>query len=790
MDHTRKIFVIIVGITIVIISISVSLGKGYINFSPKSIPTNIPTETISESATRIALSSLTPTVRPPDPTSTPTPTIPSRMVNIIIDDYKTKPYADGAMYHFNRLDGDRGVVNDSILDWDDGQMKMTISQGNSWGGLWTSLNHPIAEKLPINFAAILPSQILPAYQSKIVAITAVIAKGTPNTTFRLELKNGGDLQWKNEVTLNGGRQIIEFDLPELGNVNELLWVLDGATAGDYVIVENISFTASTQIEDTETAVFVWSYSILLNNWNSATGLVRDKAYQSSGEFDAIQATSSLAAATAMAEQLRIISYADAVQIINKISHTLLVRLPRHHGLLPHFVHTSSTGKIGIAENTEWSSVDTVISAIGLLSAQHGLKLDTSDAELLLQTIDWDDVHSSAGISHGYAYSGDLLTYNWDVFGGESWLVELAYAAATGQTDSMLYASPPTANGSGFIDELAWLFVPPPPITDYWGTDWTAYRSTAADQQIAYYTDDNFQFCLDQAGLFGLSAAGVPDLSLDGYRAFGTGGRFSDPNDTTASGEPVIIPHYSAMIASLHPQEAIKMWDWLIDNQYFSPLNNAESLSFPPHSSCDPTAMTWNHVKGSWNLSLQTLGWGRYLAQREGQVPILWKAVETNSFLSDGYHILETAAPPSQLWPYERECESPDEHTVGQTMKRDDASNLLAHAQFGTISEDPWSKKSGYVQYNAINVPQNGRLSIQLRYSKHSISSTPLIFYIDDEPEPRATRYLRDQQSWETFVWTNPISLGDIEEGTHTLKIFTDGQLYGVADLDKFILTVE
>ena len=43
--------------------------------------------------------------------------------------------------------------------------------------------------------------------------------------------------------------------------------------------------------------------MLLNNWNPATGLVRDKAKDASGEFDAIQATGSLAAATAIAEQL-------------------------------------------------------------------------------------------------------------------------------------------------------------------------------------------------------------------------------------------------------------------------------------------------------------------------------------------------------------------------------------------------------------------------------------------------------------------------------------------------------
>jgi len=55
-------------------------------------------------------------------------------------------------------------------------------------------------------------------------------------------------------------------------------------------VGHVSFTATTSITDTATAAFVWSYGQLLNNWNRVTGLVRDKAKDASGEFDAIQAT--------------------------------------------------------------------------------------------------------------------------------------------------------------------------------------------------------------------------------------------------------------------------------------------------------------------------------------------------------------------------------------------------------------------------------------------------------------------------------------------------------------------
>ncbi|HFQ93710.1 MAG TPA: hypothetical protein ENK32_06855 [Anaerolineae bacterium] len=457
------------------------------------------------------------------------------------------------------------------------------------------------------------------------------------------MKERGNLHWSDEVTLTGGRQLVSFNLPTLQNANELLWVLDHTDTGDYVTLENLSFTAATQITDTATAAFVWSYGMLLNNWDSSSGLARDKAKDAAGEFDAIQATGALAAATAMAAQLNVISRADAIQIVSKISDTLLLDLPRYHGLWPHFVKVSTTGAITIAPGVEWSSVDTAIAALALLDAQNGLGLDTSGTEQMLQAVDWDDLLTPNGISHGYAYAGDRYPYSWDVFGGESWLVDLAYAAGAAKVAPMSYLTPPTANGSGFIDEMAWLFAPPP-AQDYWGADWAAYRPAAADAQIVYYPAHYPAACFSQLGLFGLSAGEVPAPSpaVQGsiYQAFGVGGRFASANDGTASTDaPVITPHYAGLIASLRPDEAVAMWNWLIGQGYFTPLNNVESLSFPSDSACDSAAPVWNQLKGSWNLSLQTLGWGRYLAQREGQVPVLWRAARENPFLEAGYRLL-------------------------------------------------------------------------------------------------------------------------------------------------------
>lgn len=806
LDRTRIIFLTIVGIVVLLI-IFMQFNN---NFKIVIRPTDEPAQVDSPTKAAVQPPTSTPIPSPntlESPTSPPLSTVksmptrsqPQRAIAILLDDFAPQPYPGEAIYPFNRLGGERGAVNNSQLNWGEGYVTSTIAAGSSWGGVGFSLNHPMHEGQPIDFSAVLPAAILPAYQSQITGVTAVINQATPGKRFRLELKNNGNLQWSEEINLAGGPQTVHFDLPALGDINEFLWVLDGATASDFVTMDEVTFTATTPITDTAVAAFVWSYGMLLNNWNPDTGLARDKAHDSSGTFDAIQATGSLAAATAMAEQLGIIEHNTAVQIVNRIGETLLQDLPRYHGLWPHFVIVSETGDLSIAPGTEWSSVDTAIAAIGLLTAQEGLGLDTSGTELMIQSIDWNDLIMPGGIGHGYDFDGKLLDSAWDVFGSESWLVDLSYAGAMGQVPPLPYSEPQTANGSGFIDEMAWLFVPPPDGTDFWGNDWGAYRETAVHKQTAYYPTYNPTSCFVRPGLFGLSAAEVPDptAAVSVYEAFGVGGRFADAVDGSATGTAVIIPHYAGLAASLNPWAAIMMWDWLIDNGFFTPLNNVESLTFPPNTGCDPTTAIWNHLKGSWNLALQTLGWGRYLAERAGQTPILWQAAQTNPLLSQGQQLLSQSTSPVTAVPttsptlqiYERECENPDASTVGQLLARANASGGLVHGQFGTTTAPPWPEQSGYVTYQTSDLLETENLYLQLFYSKASQSAIPILIYLDDEPAPRTWFYPVDQFSWETFSITEPIRIGRMTAGLHTLKFVTDGQEYGVADLDKFSLLI-
>ena len=108
-----------------------------------------------------------------------------------------------------------------------------------------------------------------------------------------------------------------------------------------------------------------------------------------------------------------------------------------------------------------------------------------------------------------------------------------------------------------------------------------------------------------------------------------------PNDGSALlGHAVIVPHYAGMVAAISPTQASAVWDWLETKALFTPLNNVESLMTTDEPTC--AQITWNALKGSWNLSLQTLGWGRLLA---GSDHPLYQALWTSEVLRQGYMVM-------------------------------------------------------------------------------------------------------------------------------------------------------
>lgn len=129
-------------------------------------PTLTPTGTASVTSTAT-----------PAPSATPTSPPALASHTILVDDFIPQPLRGQSVYLYNRLGGDRGAINDAVLAWGQSQVTTTISAGNSWGGVWMSLNHPIRQGLPINFSAVLPAQILPAYQSLPSSIEAMEVGG-------------------------------------------------------------------------------------------------------------------------------------------------------------------------------------------------------------------------------------------------------------------------------------------------------------------------------------------------------------------------------------------------------------------------------------------------------------------------------------------------------------------------------------------------------------------------------------------------------------------------------------
>ncbi|MCA9920256.1 MAG: hypothetical protein KC445_20010 [Anaerolineales bacterium] len=554
---------------------------------------------------------------------------------VIIDDFTAQPIMGDPIWFYNRIGGDRGEFGLGTVEWGHAFVTATVTQtmgAEGWVGVWTSLNHVMVEDIPLDLTAVFPPQIGSSYQGAVTAFRLHVVDG--QGTLAVELQADGIKVWEREAALTGGNQILTFPVTTTSNsnVNNFNWLVKG-DVDDFVVVDRVEMDISLPDLPLAERAFLWSYAMLLSNLDMSTGIVRDRANFPEGDFDNVSAAGLLAAATAQAEYLGMVSTADAETIVTKITDGL-TGLADCHGLWPHFTKNGV-----IAAETEWSSVDTIIAQIALIEANQalGLTAGTTKSENALNSIVWTEVLSDNGqISHGFDTGCTALLPNtWNDFGGETWLANFGYAAAAGNVTAVA-TRPPTYNGSGFIDEIAWLFMPAP-YRDRWEMDWNAYRDTAVYSQTMYYEDLNHP-CYPPTGLFGLSAAEVPDPSIVPtktiYIPFGIGG-VAPPNDGTAAlGHAVITPHYIGMAAPLAPEQALTAWAWLEDAHLFTPLSNVESLMFVDEPTC--AELEWNSLRGSWNLGLQALGWGSHLT---GLSNPLYKAIRQNEILRSAYEVM-------------------------------------------------------------------------------------------------------------------------------------------------------
>jgi hypothetical protein len=559
------------------------------------------------------------------------------LVYAVLDDFEPQPRPPDTYSPYNRAGGTRGPIHESdgTLTWGAGQVTATLTS-SGFIGLYSSFSHPIAEGPALDFGAVLPPPILARFQPRVTEAVVRVLDG--HGTLQLDLQApDGTFVWSGSVALTGGARQIVLGLPALGPVRNLNWIVSGV-AGDFVVMDEVGLTLEAPLDGSTRAPGLWSEAMLLSNWSASSGLTRDRAHFPAGAFDNVSASGLQAAASVTAWRQGWITQASAQAIVQQTAAGLLA-LPRCHGLLPHFVAGGT-----IAAGTEWSTVDTVIAWVALIAAQQALGLDTAAAEAAFTGIDWAALLDAGAISHGYDTAcATRLAGVWTDFGSESWLAQLGYAASTG--DVAAYDStPPTANGSGFIDELAWLLVPPPAV-DRWGTDWSAYRAQAAAAQIDYYAA---HACYGPQGLFGLSAAEVPHPSQVGvpdvYQAFGVGGEQPANDGTALLGHAVVVPHYAALAHTLRPAEAEAAWRRLMLDGRFSPLNNTESLMYADLRASrwarEPACAepVWNDLRGSLNLAFQALGFAR--APLQGAHP-LYDAVLSNPLLHAAYEVLTT-----------------------------------------------------------------------------------------------------------------------------------------------------
>jgi len=459
---------------------------------------------------------------------------------IIVDDYKGVSLHNRQWY-YTRIGTDRGAMGDEngsyTANIGGGTAAVTVQSG--WGGVWTALKHNAATNDELNPKQLLGPYIKSQYQPNISGIEVDIIAGSGK--FKIELKDKNDnFVVQKTFHLYGGQRTLQFSFSPAVEIAKLNWVVDGP--GD-ATVDEVRFTIESPDYTVLEAVFLFTYGHLSQCYDSDSGLVRDRARWPVQDFAAVQAIGTFSLATAIARDLGYVTDSTARNIIQKTKNTILNILRHNKGLLPHYLKDGN-----IVENTEWSSVDTVITLIAEILACQAVGEDTSPLESMLKAIDWNDLtdNGTHSISMGYDYNGQKLKNTWDTFGAEALLLAIAYSAATGDSNVLLdqYSGSPTWDGSGFNDELAALFFPTYG-TDIWGNNWSQYRQEAFDRQTSYFA--NHYYAAD--GLFGLSASEVPEPwtveENDIYKAWGVGGHNNQANDGTSLG----VPHYRTPLRS-------------------------------------------------------------------------------------------------------------------------------------------------------------------------------------------------------------------------------------------------
>lgn len=558
---------------------------------------------------------------------------------IIVNDFE--PWSTQTqIWYYTRIGSDRGLMGaddcatpEDCIHVDDGTIAVDVPTG--WSGVWTSVLHTDAEAHSLEPSQVLGPAVTPVYQPTVTGVELDVLDGTG--TLKVEFKDTVGAEVFAQTHTLSPPETVAVTSQLAQPVHLVNWLVDGTGS---VEIGEMRLSLDSPEYTLPEAVFLWSYAHLYQTYDPATGLTRDRARWPASNYSSVQTMGTFALATAMGADLGYLDPAEATATVQQVWNAISA-IPRHEpsGLLPHFVSNWD-----ITENTEYSSVDTVIALVSLLVAQEMLGEDASGVRAMLADIDWDGLTAGGTqpVSMGFEHDGNdwvMLESSWDVFGSESFMISLVASATLGSAVDLDYvdpASPRTWDGSGFNDWMATLFFAMD-RTDAWGVDWPAFLADSTCAQLCHHDESYW----GDAGLFGHSASEIPEPwtvdpdQVSVYRAWGVGGYEDALTTIDEVGTPIFSPHYASLIMAEYPAQAERLWLYLIDQQaVFTPMNNVESFTV------DETGeFTWNSLKGSWNLSLQTLGAARalYAVQQRDYPP--YDVVRNDPYLGEGYTIM-------------------------------------------------------------------------------------------------------------------------------------------------------
>ncbi len=113
--------------------------------------------------------------------------------------------------------------------------------------------------------------------------------------------------------------------------------------------------------------------------------------------------------------------------------------------------------------------------------------------------------------------------------------------------------------------------------------------------------------------------------------------------------------------------------------------------------------------------------------------------------------------------YSRTCQDPSASTVGKKITRTNALDSLVWGQFGTQEVGKlYPSKEGEVRYNQI--PGKGEKYIKIRYSKNTVSTTPILIFINGKkvaefmPENQGDPFDSKVDGWNKFTETHWIKI--------------------------------